>query len=247
MLEYFLPKGENIYMKKLKYKLYYERIKKVKIVFYKDSLVDSGTDGDVYYYKDGCIKIYRNIMPDYSISVIKTIKNISDPNLYCIRNLYYDSKNSVSNVKAYDMDYYRDEKINILTMPMDYSLDNFNDLCKLAEKISLYKIEINDLHEKNVIMQRNRFIIIDADRWFKRETCDCDFLFAENYKAVVHLLMRLYYRELVNLGKIEPLDYNIYDKVLGNLERIKAREIAQELSGYKYPIDYIEAKVKKLR
>lgn len=233
-------------MKKSKYKLYYKG-KKVKIVLPKENLVDCGTEVDVYYCKDGCIKIFKCKISDSSASVLQTIKVIRDPNLYCIHNLYYDSKALTAHVKAYDMDYYKEEKLNVLTMPMDYSLDNFHDLCKLAERLSLYKIIVNDLHEKNVIMQRNRLIVIDADRWFKCDTFNYDYLVSENYRAIVHLLMRLYYRELVNFGKIEPLEYNIYDKVLGNLESIKAQKIFQELSEYKYPIDYIEAKVKKLR
>lgn len=213
-------------MKKSKYKLYYKG-KKVKIVLPKENLVDCGTEGDVYYYKDGCIKIFKCKISDSSASVLQTIKVIRDPNLYCIHNLYYDSKALTAHVKAYD--------------------NNFHDLCKLAERLSLYKIIVNDLHEKSVIMQRNRLIVIDADRWFKCDTFNYDYLVSENYRAIVHLLMRLYYRELVNFGKIEPLENNIYDKVLENLESIKAQKIFQELSGYKYPIDYIEAKVKKLR
>lgn len=150
------------------------------------------------------------------------------------------------------MDYYLPDDIDILTMPIDYILDNFNDLCDLACKLASHSIMMSDTHEDNVILQENRMILIDADRWARVDDLYDDYdVKLGNHHAIVHLLCRLYYSALTKLGKVSESSYypsdNDYNMVLRQLENISIEELLKEHQEFKYPIDYIEAKVKKLR
>lgn len=232
------------------YTLYKEKITKTSLEINESDYISSGCFGSVFFYKDGCIKVAKCLIPKTTISILEELKKITHPNLYRIRNFYYNSMDESAYAKAYDMDYYLSDSINILTMPIDYILDNMNDLCKLACKMASYSILMTDTHEENVILQKNRMILIDADRWVM-DLYDSYDLKIENYSAIVHLLCRLYYQALIDLGKIDKrsygCNYNDYNRVLNQLERISIEEVLKEHQGFKYPIDYIDTKVKRLR
>lgn len=233
------------------YCLYKERKTKVLLELNKSDYILSGCFSDVFFYEDGCIKIANCLIPSENIKVLEKLKSIIHPNLYKIRNFYYNSMDEFSYVKAYDMDYYEPDTIDFLTMPMDYILDNFSDLCKLAKKIVSHSILMTDTHEGNVILNKNRMILIDADRWVvDDEQFNPDFLKTENNRALVHLLFRLYYSALINSGKIAKNSYdpsgNGYNKVLNQLEQTLIEDVLKDHQKFKYPIDYIEDKVKKL-
>ena len=63
------------------------------------------------------------------------------------------------------MKYYDSEDIDVLTMPMSYILDNFYDLFESVTKLSDKNILIQDLHDGNVITNKNQIIVIDADMY----------------------------------------------------------------------------------
>ncbi len=234
------------------YCLYKEKVTKVLLALNKSDYIASGCSSDVFFYKDGCIKVATYSIPKQNILMLEELRKITHPNLYKIRNFYYSSRDELAYVKAYDMDYYEPEDIDILTMPMDYLLDNMSDLCKLANEMVLHSILITDTHEGNVILKKNRMILIDADRWvIDNGQFNLDYLKADNNRALVHLLFRLYYSALINSGKMAKNSYypsgNGYNKVLRQLECTTIEDVLKEHQIFKYPIDYIEAKVKKLR
>lgn len=233
------------------YYFYKERVTKIWLEVDESDYISSGCFGDVFFYNDGCIKIATCLIPYPTIAILDELRNIVHPNLYTIRHFYYNSTDESAFVKAYDMDYYLPDDIDILTMPIDYILDNFNDLCDLACKLASHSIMMSDTHEDNVILQENRMILIDADRWISFYSLDNDELKSDNYRAIVHLLCRLYYKALTKLGKVSESSYypsnNDYNMVLRQLENISIEELLKEHQEFKYPIDYIEAKVKKLR
>lgn len=233
------------------YSFYKERVTKILVEFDENDYISSGCFGNVFSYNDGCIKIATCLIPYPTVAMLDELRNIIHPNLYKIRHFYYNSTDESAFVKAYDMDYYLPDDIDILTMPIDYILDNFNDLCDLACKLASHSIIMADTHEGNVILQKNNMILIDADRWIRIDDLDNDELKLDNYRAIVHLLCRLYYSALENLGKVSKNSYgqvdNDYNRALKQLENISIENLLKEHQEFKYPIDYIEAKVKKLR
>lgn len=203
---------------------------------------DCGMTSNVYHYGHDCIKIFNGNFVDEKI--IKSIKNIKSDNLYKIIDLYYNGNGDFS---AYIAKYYEEGNINILTMLMDYILDNFSDLIKLSDLLSKNRIEILDLHPKNIILQESRMIVIDADHYHLLNNLKYNDNMYQRLKHnnifMIKLLMcsLLYYyfksvildeSQLINMKKELK---NIFLDNMCDLD-----SIYDSFKCYKYPMEYVK-------
>ncbi len=213
--------------------------------------IKSGKCGTVYHYnEDLCFKLYNQKYTEYqyrlSIYLYDILKNIDNPNLVDIKELYFKEDNKARcNSDAYMSKYYKKKYSDILEVPVDYLLNNVERLLMLGETISSKKIIFNDLKVKNCIMTDNDFVLLDPDLWehshnSKKEIIEYNinylsYFFKEYVKYSLennhHAFMvenGLYSREIER--KLFPITDNPKKTI---------KVLTKKLSGYKRPIDYI--------
>ena len=136
------------------------------------------------------------------------------------------------------MKYYKNEPIDILTMPTDYTLDNFYNIYRSINKISKNKILINDMHIGNIIMNNNDIIIIDIDYYDKEYSATFDKINKSNYVSLINLFTDIYIESLRNHTNPSPEEIKSILNLFSKSENVNM--IAKKLKRYKYPIDYIK-------
>ena len=140
-----------------------------KILCDRTSPLGSGNSGSAYKTSDGkTIKVWYDIeFSDIDARLIKKIGNLKLSNYYRVLSLLYKRKSdmvSANNAIGYLYEYVKKDDIDILTMPVDYTIDNINELYKSVLILTKNKILADDLdHPGNVIMNKNGIIAIDVD------------------------------------------------------------------------------------
>ena len=143
----------------------------VKNIFYDENgnsidigirdLLKKGIGTSVYKTSDNeCLKIFTNPFDD--LDMFKTLSELDVDNFYRITKLLFDKDKKFI---AYTAKFYQKEDVDILTMPIDYTVENMKRLYIVSDMLSDNKIEIEDLHHENVILNSKDIIIIDADRY----------------------------------------------------------------------------------
>jgi len=223
--------------------LYNEKGKRVS--FKTDNRIGGKSYGNIYRIsEDECLKVYKSV-GSVNKEILEYIRNLHLKNYYEIYNFY---NNKQGNFKAHTMRYYESENIDILTMPTEYTLDNLSGILKSVNTLTQNSIQIEDSHTENVIMDSNNITIIDTDlytfnRFFTKEQ-----LQFKNIQKLEYLFSELYVEAITDYHS----EYKDYKGVLLIRELFKLytqREIEKiysELSKYKYPIDYIKRKRRKI-
>lgn len=211
-----------------------------KYLYNVNKSIGIGSTAIVYKISDDiCLKYISNDCAiDYSI--ISKIMNMNLDNFYKIYKLLFNYNGYFS---GYLMQYYKDEDVNILTMPTDYTLDNFYKIYSSIKKINDSKIFIRDLHDGNIIMNKDKITIIDIDFYdCEYETSD-DNVEKNNYSALMTLFEDIYRNALIkNKSFITSEDLNAITYLFSPKEDINM--VYKKIKEYKYPIDYIKCKVR---
>lgn len=199
--------------------------------------------GDVYKLsEEECIKICKdkNEAPDKEVLML--IRSLMLKNYYEIYDLLY-RKNGV--LKAYTMKYYKNEDIDILTMPTEYTLDNLYNLYTSVEKLTKNNIFISDMHTGNIILSSDKITVIDVDLYTINKYYNSRGLRTKNSLALEYLFREIFL-EALNEYHIEyprtarDTITELFTSYSGNIEE----KVCKELSTSKYPIDYVRKKIK---
>ena len=211
-----------------------------KFVYNVGKPIDSGSTANVYRITDDTCLKYIPASSMYDYSIIEKIMELDLPNFYKIYKILFEYPGCFS---GYLMKYYQKEKINILTMPTDYTLDNFYKISKAINILTDNAIVARDMHSGNVVMDKNNITIIDIDYFDFEYGLKDEVIKRNNYRCLMNLFYELYKEELC-----------FYDGDLINATKViinlfspfqEERMFYKKLDGYKYPIDYIKCKVKK--
>lgn len=130
--------------------------------------VGEGIYGSVYRHEansTSCVKFIRNDEGRLNKDLFAALSSINSDYLYKLLNFYYKSKSYDSTLIGYEMKYYEPTKENILYLPIDYILDNFNELLKLGDILAKNQIEFFDIHNGNFICTDDKIVLIDADEY----------------------------------------------------------------------------------
>lgn len=218
---------------------YTEDGKRVKFDLKEEDVIGKGVQSKVYKISaEKCLKkLFDDEYGNYEI--LKLIRDLKLSSYYIIYDLLFNKKGSA--LKAYTMKYYVSEEIDILTMPVDYTLYNFFSILDSIMILTENNVYVSDLHEDNVIMNSNGITVIDTDMYTKNRFFYADKLLAKNISAVRCLFKSLYLSSLNDYheGEFkEPIVRKVTD-----LFRINSYNDAynnvKKLSKYKYPIDYM--------
>ena len=199
---------------------------------------------------DTCLKKFA-VMGNRNIADIDTFNELMSfnlPNFYQVYQLLYGNaleKDGKRKIAGYLMKYYSETVNNILDMPMDYLLSNFEDLAKVMKILSQKYIHVNDLHDDNIILTDNGMVIIDADNCF-RHGYSYDDTFAYNKKYLYYCL-----RDIMLKAFCDNYDYSgemrvdMSQSIIDLFDPHNSRtSIKNKLRSYKKPIDYVISSVK---
>lgn len=200
----------------------------------------TGSYGSVYKIDEKkCIKIYK-YAGSVQLEMLQVINDLNLPNYYKILDFYYNKNNIF---KAHTMKYYSQKEIDILTMPVEYSLDNITVLLSAVNTLTSNNILICDMHTENIIMNDSSIIIIDTDLYTFNKYFNLEI---KNLSALTDLYLNLYLEAIINyhpeydISEVKEIIYDIYNKRNTNPQVA----LYEEIRNYKYPIDYIKKRVK---
>ena len=175
-----------------------------------------------------CLKLFGcNTVDD---SVLKFIKDEKLSNYYELYDLlYYKNK-----LIGYIMEYYNNKAIDILTMPTEYTLDNYNSLYKSILTLTKNNILLGDLCKDNIIYTKDKLIVIDADEYTINNNISNYILENDNLFSLESLFNSIY----LNARNLYHSDDNIDINKVNNLFCVNSPH--KILKKYKYPIDYLK-------
>ena len=154
-----------------------------------------------------CLKLFNEVI--YNDSVVKLIQK----------------KNLNGFYEIYDID--------ILTMPVEYTLDNYNDLYKSIMTLTDKKVFLYDLCNDNAILTDDKLIVIDVDEFIVYKDADKYIVQNENMFALESLFNSIY----INARNKYHADDRININRINNIFCINSPH--KVLKKYKYPIDYL--------
>ena len=223
--------------------LYTKENEKIKFITSKCNKIGGEEKTNVYKISNNtCLKINKSA-DGIDLETLMLLKSLNLKNFYEIYDLYYNQKGKP---KAYTMKYYENEEIDILTEESPYTINNLYSLLSSVNILNKNNILISDTHSENVILNKEKIIIIDADlyrinRFFQKSSLEF-----RNVDALRCLFESLYINAL---KKYHSEIYNeLTIEIIKNLFQLysssQVRDTFGTLSIYKYPIDYIRSKVR---
>ncbi|MCH5166284.1 MAG: hypothetical protein J1F35_00190 [Erysipelotrichales bacterium] len=142
-------------------------------------------------------------------------------------------------IDAYTMPIIRDDKVDLFDISIEYILEMIEELQNLFKVLSTYHIEVQDLTDENVILQKNNIVLIDWDRYRISKRDEHDILINNIDELVTLFYDLLYYkcrnnRECEKIGKLLSININ-------NSKSLSLR-FKDELKGYKTINEYLHKK-----
>lgn len=170
-----------------------------------------GSQGSIFRLSDDvCLKKYsedlgslKTIFDDSKTRINEEMFNFfkeefTNPNFCVLYELLFDER--LKNILGYTMKYYNETEDNLLFLPCEYLLDNFNLLFNAILDLTGNNIKVVDLNAKNIIMTRDKMIVIDFDKYRKNKKMDIDTLLNINMSALMYTFKGLFKNELLKLG-----------------------------------------------
>ena len=207
------------------------------LVFNFDHRTNRGSCGNIYKINNEvCLKRFSKDAY-YNEDAFEIIINMDLKNFYKVYEMLYDREQEFA---GYIMKYYQPENIDILTMPISWTLDNFYSLYDSIDRLIKKNILVEDLHDGNVIVNKDGITVIDIDMYKLSRIGFEEEVVLKNKKSLYALFRDLYVNSIV--------DYHYgmqnYSSILRGLfdQTEDSSEVSKKLKSYKYPIDYIRAK-----
>ncbi len=224
--------------------LYNESGKKFEIDDSKENMINHGCCGEIYKYKNDCVKLYYDSsLSNGKISkkVFETLKEIDSDYFVKLKDLLYQE--GLREFSAYIMKYYNAEELNILDLDTDYTLYMFHEYLKLFNEFSEKKIITYDVKRNNTIYDGKNLILIDPDLfYFSNNVKYCKI---SNYNRLLQLFRSIYLEEVKENFELDYSKNPFTD--LGELFNLELgpnmdNELAKKLKKYRRPRDYFKSK-----
>lgn len=199
---------------------------------------EEGQYGKVYKL-DGtdneCIKVYKKgqIVDD---KILMFIKNMGLKNFYKLYEMLYGR---TGKFKAHTMKYYESMEIDILTMPVEYTLCSLCNLYESVIKLAEEHVYASDMHIGNVILSSDEITVIDTDIYSFSELQSIEQLKRKNISALRYLFRELYLNALKEYhSQID--NYTVRQDIIslfGSDRPFNLNNTCNRLTRYKKPID----------
>ena len=112
------------------------------------------------------LTIFDSIPTVISEDIFNYFRDFNDPNFCKLYNLLYNKDNKVV---AYTMKYYKSAIDNILSMPVDYLVDNFSAIYDAMDRLAKDLVLVVDLHNRNMVLTSDNIVLVDFDKYRREE------------------------------------------------------------------------------
>lgn len=211
-----------------------------------NNLIGEGEYGKTYLLNNNkCLKVFNEKISRkdnnsfFNEEAFKRIKALNLKNFYKIYDIYYNR--TLTKTSGYLSEYYQSEDIDILTMPVDYTLDNLCILYDSFYSLAENNIYTNDVSPRNVILNSNSITVIDTDMYYINYKSDNKMVYHNNFYDLGELFSWLYMESLKETDhqkRCELIDK--IQKIFMPVGTFGVEPVIKKLSKYKYPIDYLK-------
>lgn len=142
-------------------------------------------------------------------------------------------------IDLYTYEWSKKEYIEMLEQPVDYLLDNLNELLRLADICSMNGVAMNDMKVENLICNKNNIVLIDPDMYyFVAPQENKSQLAIQNRKHIFQMLKSVCQR--LTEYRSADISRKINELFESSIEdpRYGISILCKKLSGCKMPIDY---------
>lgn len=213
-----------------------------EIVFPNAEYICKSRIANIYKYGDLAIKVYDDdeaLYPDrIPKEVFDAVSSVNVNALLKLRDCYsdfvelYDKEdcNEVA-VTGFTYDYIEEEKVDMIDLPMEYTLNTIHEFDLLVKEFNKRGILLVDPKPGNSILTKDNLVIIDPDLF---EINQSEEALRKNYEIANHYIMKKWVKEFPiieryeeqELAKILFNDYedNFNDNYYGVMKRrLKAK------------------------
>lgn len=201
---------------------------------------EEGQYGKVYKLDgtdDECIKVYKKGQVANE-KILMFIKSMDLKNFYKLYEMLYGR---TGKFKAHTMRYYENMDIDILTMPVEYTLCSLCNLYESVVRLAEEHIYASDMHIGNVILGENEITVIDTDIYSFSELQSIEQLKRKNILALRYLFRELYLKALKEYHS-EIDKYSVRQDIIGLFGGDRTFNLSNTcniLTRYKKPFDYL--------
>ena len=170
-----------------------------------------GVFGNIYKVAeddDICLKEIKDIDPStltifdslptvISEDIFNYFRDFNDPNFCKLYDLLY---NKDRKIVAYTMKYYKSAIDNILSMPVDYLVDNFSAIYDAMDRLAKDLVLVVDLHNRNMILTSDNIVLVDFDKYRREESKPYDVILGINTSALYYAFSKMLNDALSKIG-----------------------------------------------
>ena len=171
-----------------------------------------GCYGNIYRVEEDdniCLKELKDVEPKKPLTIFDDtptvisedifnyFKDFNDPNFCKLYDLLYNKDNKVV---AYTMKYYKSAIDNILSMPVEYLVDNFNAIYDAMDRLAKDLVLVVDLHNRNMILTSDNIVVVDFDKYRREESKSYDAILDINTSALYYAFSKMLNSALKSLG-----------------------------------------------
>ena len=143
------------------------------------------------------LTIFDSIPTVISEDIFNYFRNFNDPNFCKLYDLLY---NKDKKVVAYTMKYYKSAIDNILSMPVDYLVENFSAIYDAMDRLAKDLVLVVDLHNRNMILTSDNIVVVDFDKYRREESKPYDVILGINTSALYYAFSKMLNDALSKIG-----------------------------------------------
>lgn len=177
-----------------------------------EKINDTGCYGNIYRVVEDdniCLKELKDVEPKKPLTIFDDtptvisedifnyFKDFNDPNFCKLYDLLYDKDKKII---AYTMKYYKSAIDNILSMPVDYLVDNFSAIYDAMDKLAKDLVLVVDLHNRNMILTDDKIVLVDFDKYRREDSKPYDVILDINTSALYYAFSKMFNTALSSLG-----------------------------------------------
>lgn len=229
--------------------LYNEENKKVEIG---SKIIGGGHCSEIHHVNEQiCAKVYYDsclIKNRIEKDIYKDLKTIKTDYLVRMYQLLYKDPSCKIVADGYIMKQYKGNLLEILGKAIEFTLYMMEQHLKLFDQLAARHIIVDDLKPENVIYTDEKIVLLDPDLFYYRKDFDTKLCRLVNYHELVKLYKKIYEEEII---KCKFLDIFQKEIILDELFNFKedsqlVKRLSDNFRGYKYPIDYVLSKRKRI-
>lgn len=143
------------------------------------------------------LTIFDSVPTVISEDIFNYFRDFNDPNFCKLYDLLY---NKDKKVVAYTMKYYKSAIDNILSMPVDYLVENFSAIYDAMDRLAKDLVLVVDLHNRNMILTSDNIVLVDFDKYRREEGMSYDVRLDINTSALYYAFSRMLNDALNKMG-----------------------------------------------